>query len=447
MKRLAFYSFLALALLPQSGCERAADIPTGELYVMTQPSGATVLLNGQALGTTPLNQRVPAGKHVVSIRRDGFLPERFTLDMAAGERVVREVTLRPQLGLVVIDSDPPGAAVSIGGVFQGNTPLALHNIRLGTHRARLVLLGFNEKEVEFSVEDRIPRRVQVEMDSNSGTLVVHSDPVGATVFLDGRNAGITPLSIDRVPQGERDVSLQLMGYAPYRTNVLVRPNDTVRLEGTLTPVPGSLEVVSTPAGARVFINDQPRGETPLRLQDLAPGTYVVRVSLRGHADVSQTVRIERGSAESRMVELERNSGTLEIITRPADVRVIVNGEFMGTTRGRGTDVISQPLQVEMLSQGFHTLQLVREGYGFETKRFSITRDQVTTLEETLRRIFIPNTLVRLGTGQDQVITGRLVRVHLNGDVELEIREGIFRTIPKAEILSVENLRQEERIRD
>lgn len=448
MKRAYSLAGMLLTLLLWSGCERGREAPTGQLFVSTEPAGATVLLNGQVLGVTPLSQKVPIGTHVVTVRREGFHVERFTINVAAGDNVSRDMRMRPVHGLVVIDSDPPGAAVSIGGVFQGNTPLPLHSLRLGPHRANLVLSGFNDKEVAFELDSRIPRRVFVEMDSNSGTLVVHSEPAGATVFLDGRNVGITPVSIDRVPQGERDVTVQLQGFASYRTSLLVTPDDTVRLDATLTSMPGSLEVVSNPSGARVFLNDQPRGETPLQLNDLDPGSYIMRVSLRGHADVTRTLRIGRGETVSEFAEMERNSGSLEIVTRPAGVRVIVNGEYAGTTRARGgSDVVSQPFQVPMLSQGFHTLQLVREGYAFESKRFSITRDEVTTLEETMRRLFIPNTLVRTGAGQDQVVTGVLVRRHLNGDIELEIREGIFRTILASEIVSVEDLRQEERIRD
>lgn len=438
---------LPLFLLLFAGCAQEAATPMGELFITTQPSQATVLVNGEVIGLTPLSERVPAGRHVVSLRRDGFQVERFSAEVSPGDRFVRDVTLRPQQGLVLITSEPEGAAVSIGGVFQGNTPVALHNLRLGDHRARLVLLGFNEQEVGFTVEGRIPQQVNVELSSNSGTLVINSAPLqGATVFLDGRNVGETPVSLDRVPQGERDLVIQLPGHAAYRRSVLVSPNDTVRVDARLTAMPARLEVSSLPRGARIYLNEALRGEAPLVLEDLEPGNYVVRAELRGHADQSRTLTLPRGGSESVEFRMERNSGTLEIITRPADVRVIVNGEYVGTTRARGTDVISQPLQVEMLSQGFHTLQLVREGFAFETRRFSITRDEVTTLDETLRRIFIPNTIVRTGVGQDQAIIGHLVRTHPNGNVELEIREGIFRTIPAADIISVEPLRQE-RIED
>jgi hypothetical protein len=101
--------------------------------------------------------------------------------------------------------------------------------------------------------------------------------------------------------------------------------------------------------------------------------------------------------------------------------------------------------IDMLSQGSHTLQLVREGYSFETKRFFITKDQITALEETLERKFIPNVVLRIGNGPDDAITGVLQRRFPNGDVELEIRKGVFRTFQFGTYQSVEPLKQEEEV--
>ncbi|MCC5845160.1 MAG: PEGA domain-containing protein [Verrucomicrobia bacterium] len=446
MKSLLFFPFL-LSLLLLTACESNRPGPQGELFILSEPANASVEVNGEFIGTTPLSERLPAGELLVAVRREGFHTERFSLTLPENGRQARELNLRPVHGLVLIDSEPQGAAVTLGGVFQGNTPLALHNVRLGEHRARLVLAGFNEKDVVFQVEDRIPRRVSVEMDSNSGRLVITSTPTGAGVFVDGRSEGITPLSIERVPQGERDIRLQLAGYEPYQTALRITPDDTSRVDATLRPQPGALEVVTIPTGSRIYVNDEFRGESPVLLERLTPGAYVIRAERRGYADEARTVRVGRGESLVEEFRMERNSGTLEIITRPADVRVIIDGEYMGTTRARGTDVISEPLQVDLLSQGAHTLQLVREGYVFENKRFMIVKDEVTALEETLRRIFIPNTVIRVGTGQDQAITGRLHRRHPNGDVELEVREGIFRTFSANDIRSIEPLRQEERLEE
>jgi hypothetical protein len=411
MKTRILFPLTLLGLLLVAGCSKP-KVPSGDLFVTSNPSGAIVEVNDQVMGPTPLQKSgVPAGPLLVVIRKDGFETDRQSVTLSSGNRAVVESTLRPLQGLVLVESTPPGAAVTLGDAFVGTTPVALHTVPLGQHRARLVLAGFRDKEIEFKVENRIPQRVVVDMTSTSGSLVVDSTPIGATVFVDGRNEGPTPASISKVPEGQRDIVVQMPGYEPYRATVTVMPGEAARVDASLTPLPGGLGVVTIPNAARIYINGEFKGVAPINLPDIPPGAYSVRAELRGHAEESRTVNIGRGERLIEEFRLVRNSGLLQIVTRPAGVRVNINGEFMGVTqpRDKDTDVMSQPLQIDMLSQGSHTLQLVRQGYEFETKRFFITKDQVTALDETLKRLFIPNTLVRTGAAQDNVITGVLVR--------------------------------------
>lgn len=448
MNRFSPAFLFAFLLLASTACTQRDEGPVGELFVLTEPSGTVVEVNGETMGTTPLqNSSVPAGKVLVTLRKEGYQTEWRSLILTTGEREVLESDLRPVKGLVLINSTPSGATVSLGEVYAGTTPLVLHDLRRGEHKARLVMTGYDDREIDFTVEDRIPQAVNVDMISNSGTLVVHSTPPGATVFVDGRNEGVTPLSIERIEQGSRDVALQFPGYKPYRRNVVIEAADTSRVDVELDPVPGSLRVVTIPAKSRVYINGEFEGEAPVELAELSPGTHSIRVSSRGHAEETRTVELERGQQLVEEFRLERNSGTLQIVTRPAGVNVNINGEFMGTTQpgSDSSDVVSRPLLIDMLSQGSHTLQLVREGYTFENKRFFITKDEITALDETLERKFIPNVLVRTGRGRDDVITGVLERRHPNGDLQLEIRKGVFRTLPAGTYLSVEPLRQEEEL--
>lgn len=440
---------LLASLLLLGGCDLFSSktvTPTGTLFIESKPEGAIVEADGKALGTTPLQATdVPSGKILLTVRKEGYETARSTVELVTGDRVVREFELVPVRGLVLVRSNPPGAAVELDGAFVGNTPLPLYRISPGDHHAKLSLQGYDSREVDFTVSGRIPRAVDVDMISNSGSLVVDSSPPGATVYVDGRDEGPAPVSLPRVQKGSRDILLQLQGHEPYRAQVVINPGDTSRLQARLTPLPGVLKVVTLPGGGRIYVDDEYRGDSPLTVDPMPPGVYVVRAEVRGHAAESRTVTVNKGDTTIEEFQLVRNSGILEIITRPADVKVYVDSELVGTTRARGSDVVSEPLQIDLLSQGSHTLQLVRKGYVFETKRFFITKDQVTTLEETLRRQFIPNTLVRTGAGQDNAVTGVLVRKHLNGDIELEVSEGIFRTIPARDVVSVEPLKQEERI--
>ena len=70
--------------------------------------------------------------------------------------------------------------------------------------------------------------------SDEGTLVVDSRPPGAAVFIDGRRAGVTPLTMTIAP-GPHTVRMEHAGYRPGTTRVVVKAGErgrvAARLEG------------------------------------------------------------------------------------------------------------------------------------------------------------------------------------------------------------------------
>jgi hypothetical protein len=66
-----------------------------------------------------------------------------------------------------------------------------------------------------------------------GTLVVHSEPAGATVYVDQRRVGETPIEIPRLRAGSHAVWVEIEGYVRWTAGVLVRYNSVTRLAPTL----------------------------------------------------------------------------------------------------------------------------------------------------------------------------------------------------------------------
>ena len=62
-------------------------------------------------------------------------------------------------------------------------------------------------------------------------------------------------------------------------------------EGTSARFVGSLQIDSTPRGARVFIDREPVGVTPLVLTGLVAGSHVIRLEADGHTAWSSAIRI------------------------------------------------------------------------------------------------------------------------------------------------------------
>jgi hypothetical protein len=69
------------------------------------------------------------------------------------------------------------------------------------------------------------------------------------------------------------------------------------------PATGALEILSEPAGASAYVDDEPVGSTDphtgrLRKTGLAPGRHRVRVALEGHTDVVEEVDVPRGGGST-----------------------------------------------------------------------------------------------------------------------------------------------------
>jgi hypothetical protein len=97
------------------------------------------------------------------------------------------------------------------------------------------------------------------------------------VRLDGETVGRTPLLL-RIAPGQHEVELSRPRYQTRTLPVLV-PG---RIDVTLVRPPAKLHVTSSPTGAEVRINGEPRGRTPLDIDLDAYEHYPIEVVLAGH---------------------------------------------------------------------------------------------------------------------------------------------------------------------
>lgn len=148
--------------------------------------------------------------------------------------------------------------------------------------------------------------------SANGTLDLRSDPDGATVLLDGRLLGRTPLRVE-LAAGSYPVTLRKEGTAEQSFSLRIEPGRltsvTRPLVATSAPAAApavdlgvaSIIVFAEPPGASAYLDDEPLGVTDLRSGRLvksgvSPGSHRLRLSLAGHQDFAQEVEVTAGAA-------------------------------------------------------------------------------------------------------------------------------------------------------
>ena len=92
------------------------------------------------------------------------------------------------------------------------------------------------------------------------------------------------------------------------------------------PAMASLELVTTPPGAAIFVGSEPTGlKTPATLPDLPPGKLSIRLTLDGHRTVDETLSLQSGERAARTFALVPMRGRLVLGNLPRDAEVWVDG--------------------------------------------------------------------------------------------------------------------------
>jgi len=158
-------------------------------------------------------------------------------------------------GRLLVRSEPAGASVIVDGREYGTTPAIVRPLARGTHRVRVIRDGYIPEERSVAVTRNQPapsllvtlepRRPAAERVSQAGSpapllagrytglLVVESLPAGASVYLDNKAVGRTPLTLSSVSAGEHVVRLERDGYHRWARSVRVVATERNRVTASL----------------------------------------------------------------------------------------------------------------------------------------------------------------------------------------------------------------------
>ena len=224
------------------------------------------------------------------------------------------------------------------------------------------------------------------------TVIIESNPPGATVFIDTIIKGKTPLTLSDTAIGNHRITISMDGYEEYTKNIIVEDAAPLMIEAVLTrsapqpttrpPPNGSIAIASIPSGADVFIDGTQRGITPAVFPELLPGNHEVTLSFKGYDDWSHIVSVGSGHTAAINAELdatEEITGSLAVITDPPGVEIYFDGDFKGVS----------PVTIPGLSAGTHTVLLTLQEYADNTTNISITAGQTRKYTAVLQKVYKP----------------------------------------------------------
>ncbi len=326
-------------------------------------TGGQLWIDGGAGGTVPGRAEMPAGRHVVEVKKPGFKDFRDTVDVQEGETRTLVVDLQPELkkGAILVTADVQGAEVYVDGTRRDTAPTLVADLPEGDHtvevrkdplpafRQVVRVLGNQQAKVEARFADKM-----------AGSVRIVSTTPDADILIDGEPKGKANLEIQGVRPGQHIVEVRAKGFQGQSIELQVVAGEQRVAKVDLAPLAAAdraltevarLRVVTPVPEAEVFIDGASVGKAPVDRKDLQAGKHFVVVRKQGYAEWQREVDLQAGQTVALTAELAA-TGVLKVLANVAGADVFIDGAMVGKT----------PLTLSTVAAGDHLVEVKKSGY-------------------------------------------------------------------------------------
>ena len=188
-------------------------------------------------------------------------------------------------------------------------------------------------------------------------VAITSNPDGASVSVDGRPRGITPLRLfDLKPGVEHHARVSAKDFEDEDVFFKDDKDSVVAHHVELTPAKGLLLVTSEPEGAEILLDGYSLGSTPRLVTTLDAGRhYALVLKKQGWLDAKLEVKFDGRRPVASHVKMIVDSGVVDVGSEPLGAEVAINGRVRGETPLSGERVPKGRITIVLKTKGYKTL--------------------------------------------------------------------------------------------
>ncbi|HKH70233.1 MAG TPA: PEGA domain-containing protein [Vicinamibacterales bacterium] len=248
-------------------------------------------------------------------------------------RIMSPAVATESLGTLSVQTNPAGAAVVIDGQQRGMTPLNLQ-LKPGRHVVELVTDGdVRSIPVMITAGGQVSQFIEIPRAASAlGELQIRTEPAGATVTVDGRVLGKSPLTAEGLTPGPHNVTVE-NDLGPVTQRVTIEAGATASLVVPMTtpknaPVSGWI-AVNVPVEVQLFENQRLLGSSQTDRIMVSVGRHELEVvnEAIGYRAM-KTVNVAPGQTANIKLDLPKAPMALNAVPW---AEVWVDGDRVGET--------------------------------------------------------------------------------------------------------------------
>ncbi len=190
--------------------------------------------------------------------------------------------------LVLFETNPPGATVTLNGQIVGKTPLSMTEGFQKINNYEVLLDGYEMRKGSLVFPVDKPK-LSFDLKQKKGTFLLTSEKAGISIYHGDNLIGKTPLLLTDWKPGKYKLKFNDYGYSAKTETIEINQFQVKELKVELKAYTCQISVISNPPECSVFIDDLFMGKTkasddkynvrsaPLLLTGIRPGSHVVKV--------------------------------------------------------------------------------------------------------------------------------------------------------------------------
>lgn len=257
----------------------------GNIGIQAKPA-ADIYINGKKVASQIYSGRIDAGEYSIEIRKENYISQVKKIVVEKGEDYLLNFGLIPLTGSLSVLSNPPEALISLNDSLYGSSPQIINNLKIGEYRIKLSKPGYRLIEQQVTINENNTTSIDVKM--LQGELIsINTQPDSVKVTVDRELNGIAPIDL-LLKKGEHVISLSKKGFQ--NKDTVVNVTSDKKMNFILSRAIEQFTLNTNPSGAKVSLNQQKFGITPLNTQ-VQSGNYSMFISKKGFKPIDKTIEI------------------------------------------------------------------------------------------------------------------------------------------------------------
>jgi formylglycine-generating enzyme required for sulfatase activity len=194
-----------------------------EIGISSEPAGADVYIDEEAIGRTPLTAPILEGRRELRVHLPGYKARQERLDVTAGQPLELErFVLEPADATLQLNSRPAGASVTVNGEYRGRTPLELALAPGAASTLRLFKEGYERTVRTLTLASGENQTLNIDLAQERVAVAISVEPPDAELFIDGMPRGRASGTIELAARAHK-ILVRRAGYVDYETTITPRP--------------------------------------------------------------------------------------------------------------------------------------------------------------------------------------------------------------------------------